>query len=157
MIRAKAGSKEALVFSLLQTKVRGIAFDGKRRFVSENVEISTDESFTHKGVTYLIEVDSGNITKLLVGQYVLLNTLHDHVAEPSFFLVVHTYNGYNVERTLENLGFVNQKLFGGCSIPFGMIHLDKLQAWAGGDVDDLLAMLRVPSLGMQPPPAGARA
>jgi hypothetical protein len=131
--------------SLLTEKVRDIALAGKRRFVGVNVEISTDESFARDGTTYLVEVDSGNMAKLLVGQYVLLNALHDQGKEPSFFLVVHTYRGYNVRRTLDNLEFVNRRLFSGNGVPFGMIHLDELKAWDGGNMNELHAMIVRPA------------
>jgi hypothetical protein len=136
--------------SLLTEKVRDIALAGKRRFVGDNVEISTDGSFARDGTTYLVEVDSGNLAKGLVGQYVLLNALHDQRKEPSFFLVVHTYKGYNVRRTLDNLAFVNQQLYSGNGVPFGMIHLDELQAWGGGNMNDLHAMIVVPDAILRP-------
>lgn len=140
MARAKAGSKEDVVSSLLREKVKGLVLSGKRRFQGANVEISTDESFTYDGITYLVEVDSGNMAKVLVGQYVLLNALHDLNKEKLFFLVVHTYKKYNPQRTLSNLEFANQQFFANNGIRFGAIHLDSLKTWCGGNVKQLLAM-----------------
>ena|ERR1700685_3919223 len=144
MPRRDAVEKEALVLTMLKNKCRGLTFKGKRRFASENVQISTDESFEYDGVTYLLEVDSGNIAKLLVGQYVLLNALHELSAESAFFMVVHTYEGYNIQRTLKNLQLVNQKLFQGRGIRFGMLHLNQLRSWTGGNVHQLIQLLSVP-------------
>ena len=138
MARAKAGSKEETVFSLLREKASGFVLSGKRRFQTENVEISTDESFRHNGVNYLVEVDSGNMAKVLVGQYVLINALHGTGKENSFFLVVHTYKKYNPQRTLSNLAFVNQQFFANAGIPYGAIHLSNLKQWSGGNVEQLV-------------------
>ena len=140
MAQAKAGSKEEAVFSLLSAKVSGIVLSGKRRFQTENVEISTDESFTDNGVNYLVEVDSGNMAKVLVGQYVLINALTDADKEKPFFLVVHTYKNYNPQRTLSNLAFANQQLFANKGIPYGAIHLSTLEQWNGGNVAQLVAL-----------------
>lgn len=140
MARAKAGSKEETVFSVLREKVSGLVLSGKRRFQTENVEISTDESFTYNGVNYLVEVDSGNMAKVLVGQYVLINALQGPEKERSFFIVVHTYKKYNPQRTLSNLAFVNQQFFANAGVPYGVIHLNSLKQWSGGNVEQLVAL-----------------
>jgi hypothetical protein len=130
--RTPAGFNETRVRALLSGKAPDILFLGKRRFSQGNVEISVDDSFTHDGTNYLLEVDSGNMAKLLVGQYVLLNQLSNHLEFPSRFLVVHTYKAYNPSRTLENLRLVNQQLYAGNGLPFGAIHFSTLEACSSG-------------------------
>ena len=140
MASAKAGSKEEAVFSLFRQKASGLELSGKCRFHTGNVEISTDESFTYNGVNYLVEVDSGNMAKVLVGQYVLINALQNNEKENFCYLVVHTFNNYNPQRTLFNLAFVNQQIFSNEGIPFGAIHLNTLKEWSGGNMEQLVAL-----------------
>ncbi len=116
--RPKAGSNEKLFVELLQQKIAGISLSGKQRFTLDNVEISADQSLTHNGISYLIEIDSANMAKLLVGQYVLINQLYANPKENAFFLVVHTYKDYNPERTIKNLSLINKQLYSGAGIKF---------------------------------------
>jgi len=138
--RAKAGSNEKCFFELFRERVRGVSLAGKRRFVGDNVEISVDESFIHNGLSYLIEIDSGNMAKVLVGQYVLINALHTSSREQLFFLVIHTYQDYNPQRTIKNLELINNKLFRGAGIGFGAIHIDALKRWGGGEVSKFIGL-----------------
>jgi len=108
------------------------------------VEISVDQSFTDGGITYLIEVDSNNYAKLLVGQYVLLNELCDLPKTHVQFLVVHFYDSrtkYNPQRTINNLDLVNNNLYRGRGIKYGAVHFDDLLTWAGGDAASFLSLL----------------
>ena len=121
---------------LFAQKAPEIKLTGKVVAGSTNQEVltSVDQSFEHDGVRYLVEIDSGNVAKTLVGQYVLLNELLDRKdrAIQHFFLVVHTYNKYNPERTLRNLRLVNERLYKGDGIPFGAIHQNAVTNWSGG-------------------------
>jgi len=128
--RVTAGTNERIVKALIE-RTPDAKLLGKRRFSAGDVEISVDESLEYRGIEYLIEVDSGNMAKLLVGQYVLLNQLHTSQVMRPFFLVVHTYKNYNPRRTLHNLGLVNRQLYGGKGIDFGAIHFTELRAWSG--------------------------
>lgn len=141
MNRTRAGTNEARFRNRMRQA--GITLGGKRRFVHGDVEISVDESLLHNDRQYLIEVDSGNMAKLLVGQYVLLNQLHPRSEQPPFFLVVHAYKGYNPKRTVENLNLVNQQLFGGAGLEFGAMHYSDLANW-DGDLDKLFAQVHRP-------------
>lgn len=123
--RAKAGANERIVAELL-TKA-GIHLRGKRRFKNGNVVISVDQCFQHGGTEYLLEVDSGNMAKLLVGQYVLLNELYTPRPKSTVFLVLHTYKNYNPDRTLQNLRLVNQQLYAGEGLYFGASHLSVIE------------------------------
>jgi hypothetical protein len=128
--RITAGTNERLVKALIE-RAPDVKLLGKRRFSAGDVEISVDESLEYRGVEYLIEVDSANMAKLLVGQYVLLNVLHTSRAKPPFFLVIHTYKNYNPSRTLHNLELVNRKLYEGNGIDFGAVHFTELSDWQG--------------------------
>ncbi|MCU5110921.1 hypothetical protein OCD79_05140 [Bacillus wiedmannii] len=81
-----------------------------KTFKNSNVSISVDASINYGGKTILIEIDSGNYAKLLVGQYVLLNELIDK-KENIIFLIVHYYDGYKSERTKKNLDFINNRIY----------------------------------------------
>lgn len=127
-IKSLAGSNEKKFRERILSIDPSINFLGKRRFLGEgeDVEISVDESMCFNGVNYLIEIDSGNMAKLLVGQYVLLNELHKSRTGKEFFLVVHFYKNYNVQRTLKNLKMINRKLFNNNGMNFGSIHFDDI-------------------------------
>jgi hypothetical protein len=130
--RTTAGFNEQRVKALMLQKAPGIGLRGKQRFSDGNVEISVDESFTHGEKEYLLEIDSGNMAKLLVGQYVLLNQLRKDAVQPAVFLVVHAYRAYNPDRTLENLRLVNRQLYKDSGIPFGAVHVSALENCATG-------------------------
>ena len=74
----------------------------------ENVYISVDGHFEYENKLYLVEIDSGNQAKLLAGQYILLNVLWNDIKieetsyaiENCIFLVVHYYDSYNSDRTI---------------------------------------------------------
>lgn len=141
--RVLAGTNERLFKTLIE-RAPDIRLLGKRRFAVGDVEISVDESLEYKGVEYLVEIDSANMAKLLVGQYVLLNQLHTSRKKPPFFLVVHAYKKYNPHRTLHNLELVNQQLYAGKGIDFGAVHMTELVGWAG-DFGALLELVHRPN------------
>lgn len=131
--RTAAGENERVFEALFKERAPQTSLLGKRRYVRGNVEISVDQSFSHAGTTYLVEVDSGNMAKLLVGQYLLLNCLLSPSDKPAFFMVVHAYKKYNPIRTIANLSLVNQELLKGNGIPFGAIHIGSLtDEWSNG-------------------------
>ena len=137
--RTTAGTNERKFEQIFNLKGEAVVLTGKQRFASGKVQISVDQSFEFNGTDYLVEVDSGNMAKLLVGQYVLLNQLRKS-KKPAYFLVVHTYKKYNPQRTVHNLSIVNQGLLDGNGIPFGAVHMDELAHWSGG-VSGLLSLL----------------
>jgi hypothetical protein len=139
--RARAGTNEKR-FQEFMRKL-GVNLEGKQCFKQGNVQISVDESFTHKDKQYLIEIDSGNMAKLLVGQYVLLNQLHPQSRRAPVFLVIHNYKGYNPKRTINNLHLINQQLYAGNGLEFGAMHFDQLDGW-DGNFDSLLAQVHRP-------------
>ena len=107
----KAGTNESKFKSKIgEDKIRSKLFFGK----IEEANISVDGHFEHNGKLYLLEIDSGNEAKLLVGQYILLDALYDTKKHKHFekdncvFLVVHYYNGYIPERTIKNLDKIKE-------------------------------------------------
>lgn len=133
-----AGDKEKRFRDLFANRVKGAALQGKRRFAGENVEISVDEHFSSNGVEYLVEIDSGNMAKLLVGQYVLLDALRGNDNRTSKFLIVHTYKNYNIVRTLENFHFIKSRLE--LSLEFMVVHMDTIVEWEGGDIEAFIGL-----------------
>lgn len=143
--RGKAGSNEKQFLKLMKEKLPGTELKGKHRFSNGEVEISVDESLIQNGITYLIEIDSGNMAKLIVGQYVLLNELYDaNNKEDVFFIVVHTYKKYNSQRTVSNLTLIKERTYCGSGIRFGAMHIDTLKQWPGGDFSGFSSILTTP-------------
>ncbi|MCA3215532.1 MAG: hypothetical protein ING39_08940 [Burkholderiales bacterium] len=139
--RTSAGTNERKFEALFRAHLPLTPLNGKRRYTQGNVQISVDQSFTYDGTTYLVEVDSGNMAKLLVGQYILLNHLVPSNDRPAFFMVVHAYKDYKPQRTTANLSLVNQELLNGKGIPFGAVHLNSIaNGWPNG-VPSLLTCL----------------
>lgn len=141
--RVIAGTNERRFMQIMERALDACLL-GKRRFVAGEVEISVDTSLEHDGTEYLIEIDSANMAKLLVGQYVLLNQLYAQRSKRAFFLVVHAYKKYNPARTVCNLELVNQQLYGGKGIEFGAVHFDQLESW-NGTFQDLLELVSRPA------------
>lgn len=140
-VRASAGHNERRFQQLARSL--GATLDGKQSFKQGEVKISVDESFTHNDRQYLIEIDSGNMAKVLVGQYVLLNQLHPQSSTAPVFVVIHNFKNYNPLRTVRNLALVNQQLYAGKGLEFGAMHMDQLDHW-DGSFESLLAQVRRP-------------
>jgi hypothetical protein len=126
---AKAGNNEAVFKEIIESKF-GKILNGKRiwRNNEKEVEISVDQTIQTDDFDLLIEIDSGNYAKLIVGQYTLLNELHSSSGRKTVFVIVHFYNRntnkpYNPERTLRNLNFINEKTFSGNGISFLAFNL----------------------------------
>lgn len=145
--RSKAGDNERKFKEIFEKKSGRIPLRGKQCYESADVEISVDQFFEHKGKEFLVEIDSNNVAKLLVGQYVLLNLLRQSTKE-AFFLVVHSFKKYDPMRTVKNLQLVNEKLLAGKGIRFGAIHIESLSRWKGG-VPGLIKLLDVPNKSLQ--------
>src|SRR6185369_15626936 len=125
---AKAKDNEKIFCELFRSKVSSVSLssdqttysitDEKRRRLSSSV----DYCFLHNNRKVLLEIDSYNMAKVVVGQYVLLNQFCNHRSPAPLLLVVHTYTNYEPERTLKYLEHVRSKVLGGKGIPFGVIH-----------------------------------
>lgn len=127
-----AGDNERLFKGLIRERF-GEILQGKQTWRNpppNTVSISVDETIETTDYRLLIEIDSGNYAKLLVGQYMLINALNgDGINHrKDIFVVVH-YNGvngispFNPERTRMNLRFCNQTFLSGDGIPFLVFNL----------------------------------
>lgn len=103
--------------------------NGKQRYYDNitRTEISVDNSITSENHNILIEIDSGNEAKLIVGQYVLLNQLYLEKNKDTLFLVIHYHiqnknkpseRPYNAERTIKNLIFINKSIYNNKGLKF---------------------------------------
>jgi hypothetical protein len=84
-----------------------------------------DETIETENYKLLIEIDFGNYTKLIVGQYTLLNTFFEsgNIKKEPILIVIHFYNRnsdkpHNIDRTNKNLGFISSKVLNNNGIKF---------------------------------------
>lgn len=124
-----AGENEKKFEEFFQRKYKNTELNGKQRYCDDitKTEISVDNSIISKNHNILIEIDSGNEAKLIVGQYVLLNQLYQDENKDTLFLVIHyhiqnknkpTERPYNADRTIKNLIFINNSLYDGKGLKF---------------------------------------
>lgn len=144
-----AGDNERAFRNLITQKLGNI-LHGKRVWRSEGgrqdrVEISVDQTILTPNYRLLIEIDSGNYAKLIVGQYILINGLNnDDLGQiKDVFVVVH-YNGrdqkpYNPDRTERNLRFTNENILHGSGIPFVVFNLSTFEDFIS-DLDSVEAL-----------------
>lgn len=86
--------------------------------LTESIKTSVDFKLNLGDINFLFEVDSNNVAKIIFGQYLLLNRAKDLPPNP-FFVVIHCYKKYNVERTIKHLNYA-RKTFA-CTIPFAVL------------------------------------
>ncbi len=128
----RAGTNEALFKRLIRDRF-GLVLLGKRAWRNPppySVGISVDETIETEDYRLLIEIDSGNYAKLLVGQYMLINALNGESSDhrKDIFVVIHyngvnTENPFNPERTRMNLRLCNQTFLSGDGIPFLVFNI----------------------------------
>lgn len=105
----KAGDNEKDFINFVMQN-SDIELKGKKVFGDrEGVNISVDNYFELDGKNVYVEIDSGNMAKLLVGQYVLLNSLKQY-DNNDIFLIIHYYKNYNDKRTKKNLKHITENL-----------------------------------------------
>jgi hypothetical protein len=100
----------------------------KKQITFENsgwydISTSVDFKFSENGIDYYVEIDSYNMAKCVLGQYVLLNQAIAKHAD-SVFVVIHFYKNYNKERTTNHLRFAQRAL--NCNLPFAVFHYNDL-------------------------------
>lgn len=102
------------------------ALKGKRWYSTgaskDDVRISVDESLEIGDRLVLVEIDSGNAAKLLIGQYVLLSVFEKKPRHKVLFVVVHYYDKYNPDRTVKNLQLVAASVLAEQALPFLALH-----------------------------------
>lgn len=140
---AVAKDNEKIFTELFTEKVIGSSLMSQRKFEirddkDRKLSSSVDYYFEHGNRQILIEIDSYNMAKVLVGQYLLLNQFRDKSLTNPTLLIIHTYKNYNPDRTIKYFEYINKKVMNNSGIPFGVIHIDTFKNWHGGEVDDFL-------------------
>lgn len=143
-----AGKNEKIFITEFNGEYKKVKLEGKLVFGrKEDVNISVDNSFSYKNKKVLIEIDSGNMAKLLVGQYFLLNQLIKKEKQEKndnteyIFIVIHYYKDYNLERTEKNLQLV-KNFIGDSAICFRIFTQETfLNFYDGDDIEGLFEKL----------------
>ncbi|HFK1758503.1 MULTISPECIES: hypothetical protein [Bacillus] len=124
-----AGSNEIKFSNYFKKKFGKDVLEGKCTFetLDKNVSISVDNSLKLGNKEILIEIDSGNMAKLIVGQYVLLNELYKNRDKEILFLIIHFYKNqkgkeYNPIRTERNLSLVSESIYGNEAIKYKVFN-----------------------------------
>ncbi|WP_459195686.1 hypothetical protein [Wukongibacter baidiensis] len=127
---AVAGKNEKNFEDFFSKKYGETLLKGKCVYRSNDnsVSISVDNCIDFGDKKILIEIDSGNMAKLLVGQYILLNELCNESKEV-LFTVIHYYKAYNSQRTINNLSFVNKKVYHNKGIKFRVFNLNEFKSF----------------------------
>jgi len=134
-----AGDNESIFRKLMTDKFGETCLSGKKNFSLklegfDNVRISVDESIFVNDQKIFIEIDSGNMAKLLAGQYALLNGMYSGDKSKAIFLVIHYYRDiktgklYSRDRTLKNLNaiqYFNSKV---SWIQFNAFNLEEFES-----------------------------
>lgn len=123
--RNKAGDNEADFKKFIKENTN-LNLKGKKMFPGENTSISVDEYFEYNGKKVYVEIDSGNMAKLIAGQYILLNILGEFDKD-SMFLVIHYYANYNPQRTKNVLECVNKNALDNKGVKFIALHINEFK------------------------------
>ncbi len=148
-----AGDNEKDFKSLLERKFGKGCLSGKRRYTLnldgfEQVEISVDQSLSlEDGRTLLVEIDSGNMAKLIAGQYALLNGMSEECRDKTSFLVVHYYTDnktcrdYTPHRTLKNINAIQHFSNNDGWLKYNAIHIKQFRELVdqANDLADLVS------------------
>lgn len=90
------------------------------------IKTSFDFKFNHNEITYLIEIDSYNMCKCVLGQYAIINHSKSlYNKDNSIFIVIHFYNNFDKQRTINHLVFAQEQL--NCQIPYAVFHIKELE------------------------------
>lgn len=154
MAKAKAGDNEKDFHRTFTQKFGAESLSGKRVFGfkfpgHKKVTTSVDETILlPDGRQILVEIDSGNMAKLLAGQYALLNGLCNEDRKKTLFLVVHYYvdkknnnKPYAANRTTKNLHAIQNFAPGTNWLPYHAMNIvDMREAIAASrDIADFVA------------------
>lgn len=135
-----AGQNEADFRRTFEQKFGVGSLGGKRSYRLklpdyQRVETSVDETILlPDGRLVLVEIDSGNMAKLLAGQYALLNGLCQEDRKTTLFLVVHYYvdrknknRPYEAHRTTKNLNAIQSFAPGTNWLPYNAINISDMR------------------------------
>ncbi|WP_297522498.1 hypothetical protein [uncultured Clostridium sp.] len=100
--------------------------DENKVSISVDNSIAIDNSIDTKFAEILIEIDSGNMAKLIVGQYTLLNELCVD-KDTILFVIIHYYKDFNINRTIKNLNLIKDRTFNGGGIEFRVYNIDEFE------------------------------
>ena len=142
---AAAKDNEKIFLEIFNSKVRGAVISEQKTFAfkdekNRRLSSSVDYYLEHDNRQILVEIDSYNMAKVLVGQYLLLNQFREEALTNPLFLVVHTYKNYEPDRTIKYLEHVKDKVLQGGGMPFGVIHINTFKSWVGGDTDGFIQL-----------------
>lgn len=77
---------------------------------------------------YRMIIIAGNMAKLIVGQYTLLNILCNSIEKSNIvFIVIHYYKDYNTKRTEKNLKLVSKAVFNDNGIRFKVFNIKEFE------------------------------
>lgn len=134
-----AGNNEKDFLDLLESKFGEGCLSGRLRYTLnldgfEQVEISVDQSMDlEDGRRLLIEIDSGNMAKLIAGQYALLNGMNKDCRDKTSFLVIHYYTDsktgrdYTPQRTLKNINAIQHFSNNESWLKYNAIHINQFR------------------------------
>lgn len=83
--------------------------------ITDELIVSVDFIHKEKNYKFLFEIDSYSATKIIFGQYILLNQIKSFRSN-CILVIIHCYPKYSVNRTEKYLKYAIKKLK--CSIPF---------------------------------------
>ncbi len=98
----------------------GIILNDAQTYEDNNIKTSVDFKMLAGDKEVLIEIDSYNMSKVVVGQYVILNTIlqKQNISKNKIFIIIHFYKGFNTERTKKHMDFINQYSLANKGIPY---------------------------------------
>lgn len=132
-MRIIAGNNEKRFYDMCKDNLLSELLRGKKSFYSDGIDdnkvsISVDNSIEIGDKKILIEIDSGNMAKLIVGQYTLLNILCNSIEKSNIvFIVIHYYKDYNTKRTEKNLKLVSKAVFNDNGIRFKVFNIKEFE------------------------------
>lgn len=90
-------------------------------------ELYKDEKVSINPKYRMIKI-AGNMAKLIVGQYTLLNILCNSIEKSNIvFIVIHYYKDYNTKRTEKNLKLVSKAVFNDNGIRFKVFNIKEFE------------------------------
>ena len=112
-----AKDNEKLIFNDLVNIYSSNIQKAKSELILDDLEVSVDFIWQEKDLTILLEVDSYNATKIIFGEYVLLNQVESYKSK-CILVIIHCFKKYNTLRTEKYLNFAIDTL--NCKLPYAV-------------------------------------
>lgn len=115
----KAGANEKKIEKEL--KRLGIKLDGKCNSKEiEGIKTSVDQVISFENRKILLEIDSYNMAKVAVGQYLLINGMlkEEFNKNDTVFVVIQCYKKFNPKRTENHLAYMNNHMLKEKGLPY---------------------------------------